>query len=122
CNSTAMSLLRQVSFRVPLPSLPLRHLLSRHFSSSSFFTDPPPSALYTLSLHDALPIYAQSSAPAPGTAGPAANAAPSAKPSGPRSEEHTSELQSPDHLVCRLLLEKKKNKIYKKQNGVPERE
>src|SRR5438552_11714393 len=28
-----------------------------------------------------------------------------------RSEEHTSELQSPDHLVCRLLLEKKKNKI-----------
>src|SRR5438552_18508679 len=27
----------------------------------------------------------------------------------PRSEEHTSELQSPDHLVCRLLLEKKKN-------------
>src|SRR5258708_18504714 len=30
---------------------------------------------------------------------------------GDRSEEHTSELQSPDHLVCRLLLEKKKNKI-----------
>src|SRR5258708_20507430 len=29
--------------------------------------------------------------------------------SDPRSEEHTSELQSPDHLVCRLLLEKKKN-------------
>src|SRR5258708_24037764 len=29
---------------------------------------------------------------------------------GKRSEEHTSELQSPDHLVCRLLLEKKKNK------------
>src|SRR5258708_29045525 len=28
-----------------------------------------------------------------------------------RSEEHTSELQSPDHLVCRLLLEKKKNKV-----------
>src|SRR5258708_22755109 len=32
----------------------------------------------------------------------------SAWPSTPRSEEHTSELQSPDHLVCRLLLEKKK--------------
>src|SRR5438552_14136388 len=32
---------------------------------------------------------------------------------GWRSEEHTSELQSPDHLVCRLLLEKKKNKKYK---------
>src|SRR5258708_17161234 len=33
-----------------------------------------------------------------------------AKLLGPRSEEHTSELQSPDHLVCRLLLEKKKTK------------
>src|SRR5258708_25892216 len=33
-----------------------------------------------------------------------------AKPGGNRSEEHTSELQSPDHLVCRLLLEKKKKK------------
>src|SRR5207244_9811621 len=31
-----------------------------------------------------------------------------------RSEEHTSELQSPDHLVCRLLLEKKKNRVKKK--------
>src|SRR5438552_7492984 len=35
---------------------------------------------------------------------------------GGRSEEHTSELQSPDHLVCRLLLEKKKLKRKKKQN------
>src|SRR5258708_26761714 len=34
---------------------------------------------------------------------------PSAKAEIPRSEEHTSELQSPDHLVCRLLLEKKNN-------------
>src|SRR5438552_14324539 len=33
------------------------------------------------------------------------------RPPGPRSEEHTSELQSPDHLVCRLLLEKKKMTI-----------
>src|SRR5258708_29480211 len=33
-----------------------------------------------------------------------------------RSEEHTSELQSPDHLVCRLLLEKKKDKQYKVEN------
>src|SRR5258708_20121841 len=32
----------------------------------------------------------------------------SRRPARPRSEEHTSELQSPDHLVCRLLLEKKK--------------
>src|SRR5258708_10672794 len=35
-----------------------------------------------------------------------------------RSEEHTSELQSPDHLVCRLLLEKKKNKIVVKTADV----
>src|SRR5258708_24917419 len=34
-----------------------------------------------------------------------------APPDRKRSEEHTSELQSPDHLVCRLLLEKKKNKL-----------
>src|SRR5438552_14984946 len=33
-----------------------------------------------------------------------------------RSEEHTSELQSPDHLVCRLLLEKKKKKRYSSSN------
>src|SRR5438552_5111986 len=33
-----------------------------------------------------------------------------------RSEEHTSELQSPDHLVCRLLLEKKKKKKKNKEN------
>src|SRR5258708_31377901 len=35
-----------------------------------------------------------------------------------RSEEHTSELQSPDHLVCRLLLEKKKRKVYSHYNTV----
>src|SRR5258708_18175018 len=34
----------------------------------------------------------------------------------PRSEEHTSELQSPDHLVCRLLLEKKKKEKIKRHN------
>src|SRR5438552_9067313 len=38
----------------------------------------------------------------------------SGRPRGIRSEEHTSELQSPDHLVCRLLLEKKKKKNYTK--------
>src|SRR5437879_9399147 len=37
---------------------------------------------------------------------------------GPRSEEHTSELQSPMYLVCRLLLEKKKEKP-KKPEGTP---
>src|SRR5258708_24757143 len=38
------------------------------------------------------------------------------RPTG-RSEEHTSELQSPDHLVCRLLLEKKKNERQKRARG-----
>src|SRR5438552_11111857 len=38
-----------------------------------------------------------------------------------RSEEHTSELQSPDHLVCRLLLEKKKNKKYYLTSAAPPR-
>src|SRR5207244_5869196 len=38
-----------------------------------------------------------------------------------RSEEHTSELQSPDHLVCRLLLEKKKNKLIKRHYSYSKR-
>src|SRR5438270_13230874 len=72
-----------------------------------FFNDPATPEIYTLSLHDALPI-----SKAPPTS-PAATTAPEAStPSlgaSPRSEEHTSELQSQSNLVCRLLLEKKKN-------------
>src|SRR5256885_10228584 len=73
-----------------------------------FFNDTATTEIYTLSLHDALPI---SSAPRPWTM--CSGCAP-ARPSGiwrkwHRSEEHTSELQSPCNLVCRLLLEKKKN-------------
>src|SRR5258708_19894927 len=41
------------------------------------------------------------------------------KKSWRRSEEHTSELQSPDHLVCRLLLEKKKNNSSQRQSSRP---
>src|SRR5258708_30461255 len=44
----------------------------------------------------------------PTTSAPPASSAAIDPPPAPRSEEHTSELQSPDHLVCRLLLEKKK--------------
>src|SRR2546422_4654195 len=79
-----------------------------------FFNDTATTEIYTLSLHDALPIlfvglpitYAQ----APVGAGPAASNHPwSRRRRGlaHRSEEHTSELQSRLHLVCRLLLEKK---------------
>src|SRR5438552_10343955 len=69
-----------------------------------FFNDPATTEIYTLSLHDALPISCSDPPRSPpGRASPSAVASPAR-----RSEEHTSELQSPDHLVCRLLLEKKK--------------
>src|SRR5436853_3389092 len=62
--------------------------------------------LYTLSLHDALPIFSGR----PPTAWRRSSTTPSGRcrPSRRRSEEHTSELQSLRHLVCRLLLEKQK--------------
>src|SRR5258708_36610456 len=71
-----------------------------------FFNDTATTEIYTLSLHDALPISRRrSAAPRHWQASISRSlAAPY------RSEEHTSELQSPDHLVCRLLLEKKKKK------------
>src|SRR6476659_8434434 len=74
------------------------------FSCFFFFNDTATTEIYTLSLHDALPISATSSWPAP----PRAAEVASRTLSTPRSEEHTSELQSLRHLVCRLLLEKKK--------------
>src|SRR5260221_4837881 len=82
-----------------------------------FFNDTATTEIYTLSLHDALPI---STGNVPSVASPAANvtACGSAMPTSknlegiaePRSEEHTSELQSHSDLVCRLLLGKK-NKV-----------
>src|SRR2546430_11522880 len=82
-----------------------------------FFNDTATTEIYTLSLHDALPISLLAS---PGTPGrvrtgldvvAAQNFAMFAGHSVGRSEEHTSELQSQSNLVCRLLLEKKKNAI-----------
>src|SRR6185503_21166181 len=67
-----------------------------------FFNDTATTEIYTLSLHDALPIST-----ACGCRPTAPTAAPARCRTG-RSEEHTSELQSRLHLVCRLLLEKKK--------------
>src|SRR5258708_25700550 len=70
-----------------------------------FFNDTATTEIYTLSLHDALPISAH---------GSELHFAVlhlnqmEIRHARKRSEEHTSELQSPDHLVCRLLLEKKK--------------
>src|SRR5436309_11878550 len=87
-----------------------------------FFNDPATTEIYTLSLHDALPISHRTSptldengssldwacdknCPMGGYAG-----MPRQAPCSSRSEEHTSELQSRENLVCRLLLEKKKKK------------
>src|SRR6267154_55699 len=71
-----------------------------------FVNDTATTEIYTLSLHDALPISANLSAH---LTNPARSAGVGhGHPAGlqeDRSEEHTSELQSPVHLVCRLLLE-----------------
>src|SRR3712207_8943111 len=91
-----------------------------------FFNDTATTEIYTLSLHDALPIYDGRGAgrPAASGAGRARTAPGRRRPPRPpltggraraRSEEHTSELQSRQYLVCRLLLEKKK-KIHYIQN------
>src|SRR5688572_31180874 len=83
-----------------------------------FFTDTATTEIYTLSLHDALPIWRRL------TAGQVSMNPPARQTGEPierlfpyrlvtilrRSEEHTSELQSQSNLVCRLLLEKKKKK------------
>src|SRR5574341_2512716 len=68
-----------------------------------FFNDTATTEIYTLSLHDALPIWAGGATLIPSPA------LQQVLPCWRRSEEHTSELQSPTNLVCRLLLEKKKN-------------
>src|SRR5256885_12052408 len=77
-----------------------------------FFNDTATTEIYTLSLHDALPIcLARPRLPRLEHRGvSAARSRPGARRPG-RSEEHTSELQSPCNLVCRLLLEKKKNTL-----------
>src|SRR5262249_62413803 len=102
--------------------------LSLH--SSSFFNDTAPPEIYPLSLHDALPISglggsegaeqtpSRQRAAAGGLRGqdartpvdPQPGRRGHAPPCRRRSEEHTSELQSLTNLVCRLLLEKKKQK------------
>src|SRR5256885_7749290 len=92
-----------------------------------FFNDTATTEIYTLSLHDALPISFPAAAQSsrfrpndrcfPSKRRPGSRRrslfrsrwwAPGARPFRHRSEEHTSELQSPCNLVCRLLLEKKK--------------
>src|SRR5215813_15546164 len=78
----------------------------RHF----FFNDTATTEIYTLSLHDALPIPGVTALPRRrrGWRARSRSSLPATRRTPPRSEEHTSELQSRPHLVCRLLLEKKK--------------
>src|SRR5690554_7129277 len=99
---------------------------------SIFLNDPSPSTIHTLSLHDALPICLKPSTSSRSQGAIRAIRASSVASGSPRSscmsaqrrdeltstscaparsEEHTSELQSRPHLVCRLLLEKKKQSI-----------
>src|SRR5258708_20372572 len=82
-----------------------------------FFNDTATTEIYTLSLHDALPIFLCFSGGFRDTlhwktvlpnASSTRCSSRFSQSEYVRSEEHTSELQSPDHLVCRLLLEKKK--------------
>src|SRR2546430_7504377 len=100
------------------------------FSVFFFFNDTATTEIYTLSLHDALPIWADRllfepiAAPAPPTSRVGGAGAVStcqarifvlacwnSSSVSVRSEEHTSELQSQSNLVCRLLLEKKNNHV-----------
>src|SRR5438093_9230216 len=92
--------------------------------SFSFFNYPPTTEIYTLSLHDALPICPSNTSSSTyrlptwttsiSTGRPSvkctrrrATVRPAGRRAAARSEEHTSELQSLTNLVCRLLLEKK---------------
>src|SRR5215813_15601413 len=82
-----------------------------------FFNDTATTEIYTLSLHDALPISYTCGACEPPRLPGDSSASQRTEPLHRclRSEEHTSELQSRPHLVCRLLLEKKKKKKNKTQ-------
>src|SRR6516225_11940552 len=97
-----MSTFRRLYIFCCLISLIFVILLSSIFL---FFNDTAATEIYTLSLHDALPICARSHSDR--SCSSSVTSAP-AESTRARSEEHTSELQSHVNLVCRLLLEKKK--------------
>src|SRR5437762_1878136 len=90
-----------------------------------FFNAAEPTVIYALSLHDALPIWRALVALVAAPALEGRRRSRHARTSGlylmrcgSRSEEHTSELQSPMYLVCRLLLEKKKQQKGKDDTSV----
>src|SRR2546426_5375154 len=98
----------------------------RFISVFFFFNDTATTEIYTLSLHDALPIFDGRDTPrARALAEMLSVVAPTSVTTNlfgerwSRSEEHTSELQSPCNLVCRLLLEKKKKQQFSLQGHRP---
>src|SRR5438093_11567654 len=99
-----------------LCSTTTHHSLTTFISSFFFFNATATTEIYTLSLHDALPISlplqrygrAAASAATQGRGRDHASRDRGFREAWSRSEEHTSELQSLTNLVCRLLLEKKK--------------
>src|SRR5687767_995279 len=103
------------SLQFLMPGKPVLNICSDYLLPQTvacfFFNDTATTEIYTLSLHDALPILSwngtESISCCPATAMP--TSVPGSCTAVARSEEHTSELQSLAYLVCRLLLEKKKN-------------
>src|SRR2546430_13238060 len=87
------------------------HCLRLHCLCFFFFNDTATTEIYTLSLHDALPISRRR---AWSEEMPDEIMREAARRVSIRSEEHTSELQSQSNLVCRLLLEKKKKNKHRK--------
>src|SRR3712207_8823436 len=100
------------------------YILYRFLYYVFFFNDTATTEIYTLSLHDALPISRACTCtcgrygrrwPRRSRSSRARSSPPGATAAttpAPRSEEHTSELQSRQYLVCRLLLEKKKSELH----------
>src|SRR5205085_3802584 len=86
-------------------------LSSTSISLFFFFNDPAPTEIYTLSLHDALPIWRRRARDAARSRAFVIKKVWVSRYDETRSEEHTSELQSQSNLVCRLLLEKKNNTL-----------
>src|SRR5688572_32476357 len=101
-----LALLRTTFYLYPYNLYPYRFF---------FFNDTPTTEIYTLSLHDALPICLAAERKLPQFREEVRRLELEAADflAELRSEEHTSELQSQSNLVCRLLLEKKKKKIIK---------
>src|SRR5215813_345488 len=97
------------------------HELAAYLHLVLFFNDTATTEIYTLSLHDALPISQASGVTLPWSGPLRSHIAVVPRSPAGRSEEHTSELQSRPHLVCRLLLEKKKTRGSWRPRGLPTR-